>query len=121
MLFTVLIFGFRRPDLTVQEYRDHYDNTHIPLAKSIAGAAWPLSHTRHYSGLNETLEAVSAPVDWDSLAVLTFKDETHAGTFQYLLGQEAAAEKIHADEEEFMADGSPKMVIIETDTSVTKA
>ncbi|KAL1596974.1 hypothetical protein SLS60_008556 [Paraconiothyrium brasiliense] len=119
-LFTVLIFGFRAPNTTIQEYQNHYDNIHVPLAKSLTGAAFPLSHTRHYYGLNATLAAISAPVDWDSLAVLTFKDATHAGTFSYLLAQPEAAAKIHADEQIFMAEGSPKTVVIGTDTSVTK-
>lgn len=118
-LFTVLIFGFRAPNTTIQEYRNHYDNIHVPLAKSITGAAFPLSHTRHYYGENATLAAISAPVGWDSLAVLTFKDETHATTFNYLLSQPDAAAKIHADEKLFMADGSPKMVVIGKDTSIT--
>ncbi|KAF2448416.1 hypothetical protein P171DRAFT_428495 [Karstenula rhodostoma CBS 690.94] len=119
-LFTVLIFGFRAPNTTIQEYKNHYDNIHVPLAKSLTGAAFPLSHTRHYFGGNATLAAISAPVEWDSLAVLTFKDDTHAGTFNYLLAQPGAAAKIHADEKLFMADGSPKMVVIGKDTSITK-
>jgi hypothetical protein len=119
--FTVLIFGFRAPNTTIQEYKNHYDNVHVPLAKSLTGAAFPISHIRHYFGENATLAAISAPVDWDSLAVLTFKDDKHAGTFNYLLGQPDAAAKIHADEKLFMADGSPKMVVIGTDTSITTA
>ncbi|OAF99490.1 uncharacterized protein CC84DRAFT_1169588 [Paraphaeosphaeria sporulosa] len=119
-LFTVLIFGFRAPNTTIQEYRNHYDNVHVPLAKSLTGAAFPISHTRHYFGENATLAAISAPVQWDSLAVLTFKDDTHAGTFNYLLSQPEAAAKIHADEKIFMADGSPKMVVIGKDTSITE-
>ncbi|KAL5464933.1 hypothetical protein PMIN06_000886 [Paraphaeosphaeria minitans] len=118
--FTVLIFGFRAPNTTIQECRNHYDNLHVPLAKSLTGAAFPLSHTRHYSGENATLAAISVPVEWDSLAVLTFKDSTHAGTFNYLLSQPEAAAKIHADEKMFMANGSPKMLIIGQDTSITR-
>ncbi|KAH7116240.1 hypothetical protein B0J11DRAFT_510579 [Dendryphion nanum] len=119
MLFTVLIFGFRAANISHSDYQSHYDLTHIPLAKSLSGPAWPLSHTRYYFGGNETLAAISAPVKWDSMAVLTFRDETHAGTFNYLLGLPEAAKAIHADEEKFMAKGSPKMVVIGTDSSTT--
>ena len=120
-LFTILIYGFRAANITHAEYKDHYDNVHVPLAKSIAGHAWPISHTRHYFGGNASLAAISAPVDWDSLAVLTFKDETHAFTFNHLIGQPEAAAKIHADEKLFMSEDSPKMVVIGTDTSITNA
>ena len=120
-LFTVLIFGFRAPNITHAEYKNHYDNVHVPLAKSIAGPAWPLSHTRHYYGGNASLAAISAPMEWDSMAVLTFKDDTHAFKFSSVLGTPEAAARIHADEKLFMAEGSPKMVVIGTDTSITKA
>ena len=119
-LFTVLIFGFRGADKTVEEYRDHYDNIHVPLARSLTGPWFPLSHTRHYTGLNATLDAGSADVDWDSLAVLTFNNETHAGTFSYLLSQVPEnAEKIHEDELKFMREEGPEMVIVGPYTSVT--
>ena len=52
------------------------------------------------------------------MAVLTFKDESHAFEF---LGQPEAAAKIHADEKLFMSEDSPKMVVIGTDTSTTRA
>lgn len=120
-LFTVLIFGFRAANITHAEYKDHYDNVHVPLAKSIAGSAWPISHTRHYYGGNASLAAISAPMEWDSMAVLTFKDETHAFKFNYILGLPEAAARIHGDEKHFMAEGSPKMVVIGTDTSIKKA
>ncbi|KAF1969604.1 hypothetical protein BU23DRAFT_433174, partial [Bimuria novae-zelandiae CBS 107.79] len=73
----VLIFGFRAPNITHAQYKDYYDNVHVPLAKSIAGNAWPISHTRNYYGGNATLAAISAQMDWDSLAVLTFENEVH--------------------------------------------
>jgi hypothetical protein len=117
--FTVLIFGFRNPNMNLTEYKTHYEQTHIPLAKSIAGTAWPVSHTRHYFGGNQSLSAISYPVDWDSMAVMTFRDEKHAFTFQGLLGTPEAKEKIHGDEEIFMAEGSPHTVVIGWDGVVT--
>lgn len=120
-LFTVLIFGYRASNITHAEYKNHYDNVHVPLAKSIAGSAWPISHTRYYYGGNATLAAISAPMEWDSMAVLTFEDESHAFKFNYVLGTPEAAAKIHADEKLFMAEDSPKMVVIGTDTSITTA
>ena len=119
MLFKILIFGFRATNLTHAEYKDHYENVHIPLAQSYAGSTWPLSHTRHYFGGNKTLAAISAPTDWDSMAVLSFRDETHAFTFNGVLKAPAAAKAIHDDESQFMADGSPKMVVIGPDWTVT--
>ena len=119
MLFNILIFGIRATNLTHAQYKDHYENTHVPLAQSIAGDTWPLSHTRYYYGGNKTLVAISAPMDWDSMAVLTFRDETHASTFNRVLRAPDAAKAIHGDELKFMAEGSPKMVVIGTDWTVT--
>ncbi|KAF1955418.1 hypothetical protein CC80DRAFT_94810 [Byssothecium circinans] len=121
MFFNVLIFGLRAPNLTHAEYKSHYETIHVPLAQSLAGSAWPLSHTRYYAGGNATLAAISYPVDWDSMAVLSFRDETHAFTFQKVLGQPEASKKIHDDEALFMdfEKGSPRMVVVGMDVGVT--
>jgi hypothetical protein len=119
MVFNVLIFGFRAVNLSHDEYKEHYENVHVPLAQSFAGDTWPLSHTRHYYGGNKTHSTVSAPMGWDSMAVLTFRDKTHAVMFNGMLKTSAAAKAIHEDELKFMAEGSPKMVVIGTDWAVT--
>ncbi|KAJ9149084.1 hypothetical protein NKR23_g4648 [Pleurostoma richardsiae] len=48
MPFVTLMLIYRNPDMTPEQFRDHYENVHIPLVKSLVGPAFPLVHTRHY-------------------------------------------------------------------------
>lgn len=48
MVYTVLMLVYRSPELTPVQFRDHYENKHIPLMKSLTGHDFPLSHARHY-------------------------------------------------------------------------
>ncbi|KAF2821043.1 hypothetical protein CC86DRAFT_107783 [Ophiobolus disseminans] len=116
--FTALVFGTMSPLLNLTQYKDHYDNTHIPLVKSLTGANFPAVHTRHYVGGNAAFVNASWPVDWDSMAVMSFRDQTHALTFLGIISAPGAKEAIERDEEEFMAH-KPRMVVVGTDGSVS--
>ncbi|KAL1629224.1 hypothetical protein SLS56_005447 [Neofusicoccum ribis] len=56
MPYTVLIFAYRKPGLTPEEFKNHYENVHVPLIKSIAGDKFPLSHPRSYINRTESKE-----------------------------------------------------------------
>lgn len=46
--FTLVVFVTRKPGLSPAEFKDHYENKHVPLLQSLAGPTFPISHTRHY-------------------------------------------------------------------------
>lgn len=48
MPFTIVLFAWRKPNTSPAEFKHHYETTHLPLLKSIAGERFPLTHTRHY-------------------------------------------------------------------------
>ncbi|KAL2211741.1 hypothetical protein CC79DRAFT_1317814 [Sarocladium strictum] len=94
--FQVLMLGRRRQDLTPAEYRDHYENVHIPLMKNLTGDSFPLSHVRHYVSRTNDPDAPVDPedgnlawpadlfmggdqadFDFDAVAVLTWRDKEH--------------------------------------------
>lgn len=106
LAFTVLIFGYKAANISHQEYQHFYEQ-HVPLAQKLSGPWFPNSHTRYYSHLNASLAYASAPVDWDSMAVLSFSNETHAFGFSKVLGLPDNAKLIHKDEERFMVPATP--------------
>lgn len=116
--FSVLVFGTMAPGLNLTQYKDHYDNVHISLVKGLTGANFPTVHTRYYAGGNPAFVNASWNYDWDSMAVMSFRDQTHALNFMGIISQTAAAAAIEADEEEFMAH-KPRTVIVGTDGSVS--
>jgi hypothetical protein len=43
MVQTILIFAYRKLGTTPERFRDHYEGSHVPLIKEIAGEHFPLS------------------------------------------------------------------------------
>lgn len=37
MTYSVLIFAYRKPGTTPEQFRAHYEGSHVPLVKEIAG------------------------------------------------------------------------------------
>lgn len=121
--------------MSIDEFKEHYENIHVPLLKSVTGASFPISHTRHYVARAESgagdragvrtastkrLEA-TAPVvlvgtkddvAWDAFATLTFRDELHFQQFFALVNDPAAAERIQEDEEKFSDAEKFKVVVL---------
>lgn len=48
MLYSIVAFFWRKPGLTPQEFRHHYETNHILLLLDLFGPAFPKSHTRFY-------------------------------------------------------------------------
>ena len=82
----LLMLGRRRQDLTPAQFRDHYENVHIPLMRNLTGDTFPLSHERHYVARARDGGSFPAAVlpggdpaafDYDAVAVLTYRDRAH--------------------------------------------
>ena len=43
-----MILLTRKPDTTMEEFMNYYDNNHMKWIQSLTGPVFPLSHTRHY-------------------------------------------------------------------------
>lgn len=37
MTYSILIVAYRKPDLTPEEFRDYYNDRHVPLIREITG------------------------------------------------------------------------------------
>jgi len=109
--FTALVFGTMAPGLNLTQFAAHYNDVHIPLVQSLTATNFPVLHTRYYAGGNPAFVNASYPIDWDSMAVMSFRDQTHALTFMSIISRPENAKKIEEDEHLFMA-AKPKTVII---------
>ncbi|KAI0116375.1 EthD domain-containing protein [Nemania sp. FL0031] len=135
MPYTGLVFASRKPGTTPEQFKTHYENSHIPLLRGIAGAAFPLSHTRRYlhrSDIKSVANTVRNPdspatvilgkqddFDYDVVAELTFEDEAAFKTYFGLMRQPENAAKITADEDKFL-DKTELRAVILGDTIVTR-
>lgn len=44
----MLLFLYRKKDITHAEFRDHYEYIHVPLARELTGSLFPSLHVRRY-------------------------------------------------------------------------
>ncbi|CAH0050586.1 unnamed protein product [Clonostachys solani] len=114
-----MMFARRRQDLTPDEYKDYYENHHVPLLKSLAGRTFPLSHKRTY--VNRATPDYSAVIvfgeqadfEYDSMSILTLKDQKHYDALFSLYNDNTTGKAIHDDEKNFIEWA--KAVIIDCD------
>jgi hypothetical protein len=127
MSFRFLLFITRKPTLTPAEFQSHWDTKHVELLKSIAGDAFPLTHTRHY--IRRTAHDSSWPAavlvgtqedfTYDGIAELVFPSEAAFQTFFSIVSAPEAAARIAADESTFIIREQMKAVVL-GETSVTR-
>ncbi|KAF2191572.1 hypothetical protein K469DRAFT_720626 [Zopfia rhizophila CBS 207.26] len=110
MPFTIAAFITRKPEVSPTDFATHYDETHIPLLKSLVGDAFPESITRYYvrraksdpSGLTPLVFGGSAAdFDYDVVSIMTFADEPAAQKFQQKYGEPEIQAKLGGDMAKF--------------------
>lgn len=133
MPFTILLILHRLPTLTPTAFKTHYETTHMPLIRSLAGPTFPNSHTRHYiqrtssppsSNNNNNnnsnadpypatvLIGTQADFEYDAFALLEFDDEAAYQRFFGVISEEGAAGRIAEDEEMFLDRGRMRAVVL---------
>ncbi|KAK2604280.1 hypothetical protein N8I77_007224 [Diaporthe amygdali] len=135
MTYSVLIFAYRKPGTTPEQFRAHYEGKHMPLVKEIGGEHFPLSHTRRYihrtEGKTEDTErnanfpatvlmGSQTDFDYDAIAELTFADASAFQTFFGLYQQPENAARIAADEEQFLDRPRMSVVVVGETLSTNK-
>jgi hypothetical protein len=126
MTFTVLLFASRKPNSTPTEFRDYFENKHIPLLRSICGDTFPSSYTRHYTAQAESdtgfdpvvLVGDKHDVTWDVLALCGFEDQAQFQQYGALVSEPDTAKRIAKDLENF-ADGSKTKLVVSGETVST--
>ncbi|KAI0839524.1 EthD domain-containing protein [Hypoxylon sp. FL0890] len=123
MAFKTLIVGHRLPGVSPAEFKHHYE-AHMSVIQDMAGAHFPLSHTRRYiqrpDGENATVVVGSqADFDYDVLAEMVFESEDVCKAFFEILSREENAKWIEEDEKKFF-DRKRVRVVVLGDTEVTE-
>jgi EthD domain len=113
----VLIFAYRKPGLSLEEFKTLYEE-HIVNLKKLAGDDFPLSHQRSYiarsngptegaTARNPTTPAIvmagqQSDFDFDAQAELTFASQEALQAFVAKVQAPEAAAQIAAEEEKFL-------------------
>lgn len=80
----ILLLMKRRPGMSMEEFRDYYENRHVPLALKYSTAV--TKYTRRYLEPHDNPDSgVSGELPYDVITELWFDDEeTWRGTVKYL-------------------------------------
>jgi hypothetical protein len=127
MTYTIILFVTRSPNLTPEEFRDHYEHKHIPLAHSLLTPCWPIDFRRRYlaritrKGFGGPANPDRPPLmlrgdmselDCDCIAEMTFENNAHFQEFYKKIYAKENAALLARDEERFLQPGATKVIVI---------
>ena len=120
MPIKILIFTKRLPSLSPAEYKDYYENHHMPLINRISGGETAfVSHTRNYIPQNpdtQTPQLImgSKPLDFDCVTEVVYRDQEHLQAQMAKIGTEENTRLREEDEDKFIEKGSVRVVMVES-------
>jgi len=136
MVHTIVAFLWRKPDISPEEFRNYYENTHMKLLLSVGGDAFPLTHTRHYVP-RKSVDADSSDLtnanfkptvyggtteffDFDCYTEMTFKDFDHFMAFNVkILEADASSDVWKKDQAKFVDTSEKARQIVLLDSPIT--
>ncbi|KAI1089477.1 hypothetical protein F5B19DRAFT_467166 [Rostrohypoxylon terebratum] len=110
MVIRVLMLIYRKPGLTPEQFRKHYEEIHMPLTRKVAGDTFPLSHIRRYiprstSAQYPAIVAGGEPeaVHVDCVTELIFRDKEHLQSYFEMPHAPGAAAQLEEEAKNFAA------------------
>lgn len=102
------MLGQRKAGTTPKQFRDHYENVHMPMMRKLSGDQFPEMHTRYYLQ-REGSEPFPAAVmmgdqkdfEYDNITIFTYRDKKHFEDNYALFGDEETRKMIAEDEKKF--------------------
>jgi hypothetical protein len=127
MTYTVVLFVTRNHHLTSEEFRDHYEHKHIPLAHSLLAPCWPIEFKRRYlarisrKGFGGPANPDRPPLllrgemnelDCDCIAEMSFESEARFQEFYKKIYVKENAAILAKDEERFLEKGKTRVIVV---------
>jgi hypothetical protein len=128
MTFTIFLLLTRKCTLSSEQFREHYEDTHIPLLRSLVGQELiPPHFTRQYFARTHRqgfggpanrnhpllmLRGNAEECEYDALAQMTWDSESTFQKFYKAVYETDAAAKIAVDEETFLEPGTLKVIVV---------
>jgi hypothetical protein len=106
-MFKVFAYLKKRDDLTAEEFRDYYENNHVPLVLSFA--PMPNVYKRNYLIRGDDHNREDSSIDFDVITELVWEDRSGSEEWRRLLGRA----EIGTDEEKFIDRPRTRAYIVE--------
>ena len=106
------LFGFltKKDGLSIQEFIDYYEKTHVPMICSLAPV--PTVYKRRYLK-GERLTNEGGEVDFDVMTELVFADRNAFDEWMAALAKPGIGARIVADEERFLNRTRTRAYVVE--------
>lgn len=126
MAVTVFMFVPRKPGMSIEAFKDHYENKHVPLVLRALGDAQPVSHTRYYCQRNPAAQGdaeVPPPllymgdvntIDYDCITIVELEDDAHFKRFNEAFETSPLKKEIEADQKVFADESKFKVLAVES-------
>jgi hypothetical protein len=108
------VFGFltKRDGLSLPEFKDYYENHHVPLL--LSKAPKPPVHTRRYVNRDEELMKTGLQVDFDCMVEVAFSDQDAFLAYMVkLFGPEAVDDAVAVDEAKFLDRSQTRAYVVD--------
>ncbi|KAI0868280.1 EthD domain-containing protein [Hypoxylon argillaceum] len=128
MAYSLLVFLSRKPGTTPEQFKDYYNNSHLPLYRNLVGSRFSVLHTQRYlhrttapsdsnTPRNPSTPAsvflgTQADFDYDVVVTIDFKDAEAFQAFYEYVQQPDIAAAVAADEERFLDRSQTRTAVL---------
>ena len=103
---------YRKPGMTREEFRRHYDTSHVPLVKGLMGDNL-MHYIRNYTTDASTEFDVGVPPEFDCITEFHYKDMAAFKRAVAAIEDPKNAPAVRADEKRFLDVSRVQMAIVE--------
>ncbi|KAF1949853.1 hypothetical protein CC80DRAFT_554929 [Byssothecium circinans] len=109
MVFRVYMLAVKAPGITLEQFKDHWDNQHLNLLKEIAGDAYPLVHEHRYP---EKFAGTDAYL-FDGIGYLEFASREDFLKLAAIAEAPENKARLDADEQTFLDKSKIQMYVVD--------
>lgn len=121
-----LVMMKRKPGMSLEAYREHYENSHAQLAVHFFGHLWT-DYQRHYIGVssaftdgeegNNLATSFDAGCPYDSVATIVVRDQAAMDEMNRILALPETRRILAEDEERFVDRPNCRMMMVDVTAS----
>ncbi len=115
-MFKIMAFLKRRDEFSSAEFRDYYENVHVPLACEVAGGA-PPAYRRNHIQWNDPSNRNADQLDFDVITEIEFPDRESLNAWAEKLFAPETNGRIIDDEARFIQADVIRIVVVEQCTT----
>ena len=116
-MLKVMAFLNKREDLETRAFIEHYENSHVPLIRSLAPT--PIGYRRNYLRRGDALNQEDPSIDFDVVTELHFPDREAYLAWGARLSRPGSGERVVEDEQRFLDRSRTRAYIVEEHVTST--